>query len=225
MDIVENYYRKQFDQPSGPILDQLKFILRIWQSQGHSKQVLPFLLMLESILEKGDREESIRTKLLHLLQPEAEKTTKEKLANEDETQIDITASANVGNYTLRTHSSMDAIEISARVLLDIAAWIELHRDQLRKDTGQELFPYRVKLYGSRVIPLGSIVPELSVEAINAQEAAGQALQNYGVQQMKIVVVTSADKEESFSDVELQADQSILFTQHEERLKPQSSPDT
>jgi hypothetical protein len=225
MDNLETHYRKQFDQPTGPILDQLKFILRIWQSQGHSKQVLPFLLMLESILEKGDREESLRTKLLRLLQTETKKTTREELANEHEPEINITANPDAGTYTLFARSSNDPTETTAQRLLNIAAWVEQHRDQLRKDAGQELLDYRVKLYASRVRPLGSTVPELSIEALNAQEAVGRALLNSGVQEMKVVVVISSVKEESFSDVKLQADQSITFAQHEERWQPQPLHDT
>ena len=67
---LENYDRKAFDQPTGPVLAQIKFALRILQWMEYSGQRIAFLLTLEGILEKGSSEESLRTKLLRVLQPE-----------------------------------------------------------------------------------------------------------------------------------------------------------
>ena len=66
---MQNYYRQYFDQPTINVLAQIKFLLRIIQSQNFTeRRNLSFLLTMESILEKGDLQESLRSKLLPLLQ-------------------------------------------------------------------------------------------------------------------------------------------------------------
>jgi hypothetical protein len=67
-----NYYKQYFDQPTINILAQIKFLLRILQSQGFDRRNLTFLLTMETILEKGDTKEPLRTKLLPLLQTNTE---------------------------------------------------------------------------------------------------------------------------------------------------------
>ena len=82
MNALEDYYRKRFDQPIGPVLSQIKFALRILQWQGYKGQSIAFLLTLESILEAGSQEETVRTKLLRVLQPENDETNRGESSHE-----------------------------------------------------------------------------------------------------------------------------------------------
>lgn len=223
MSNLDAYYRERFDQPTRPTLAQLKSLLRIWQSQGNTKELLPFLLLLESVLEQGDAQETLRTKFLHVLQSEIAETNTEKHVSEQPAEITIAAAPDPGTYTIFGLSSKETATTTAQDLLDIAAWVEQHRDQLRKEAGQELTSYRVQLHISRIRPVNSPLPEYSFEAANAQEAAGRALFHHGARQMKIVVVISAAKEEGYADVELQQDRSITFGSTWEKLLPQPLP--
>jgi hypothetical protein len=221
MSFLENYHRKAFDQPTGPALAQIKSILRILQWQGYSKGGLAFLLRLESILEQGNSQESLRAKFLRVLQPEINETEKEKVQmSEQGSEIQITEGLGAGTYNVFASYSKDSITTTARGLLEIAAYVEQHRNQLTREAGQLLTSYSVRLYPSRVTPVGSI-PEFSIDAVDAQEAMGRALAQHGARQMKIVVVTSTAKEERFEDVELQQNHSVTFRHAEERLRPQS----
>ena len=66
------YLERYFDQPTRNVLAEIKYLLRVLQAQKFSKQHLRLLLTLEAILEKGNLEESCRTRLLQSLQPDTE---------------------------------------------------------------------------------------------------------------------------------------------------------
>ncbi|MBA2677544.1 MAG: hypothetical protein H0U76_04000 [Ktedonobacteraceae bacterium] len=139
--------------------------------------------------------------------------------NDDEPRIDITVGPEAGVYRIFTLYAKDSVAATAHDLLDIAAWVEHHRDQLRKEAGQEITRYRVELRKSNVVRVGSIV-ELPVDAVNAQEAASRALVQYGARLMAFVTVRSAPKEELFHNVELHPDHSITFDWYREYPRPQ-----
>src|SRR5689334_16632184 len=117
-------------------------------------------------------------------------------------EIDITAGPGEGSYNIFALYSKDSVTTTAQGLLEIAAYVELHRNQLRKEAGQEITRYRVALHKSRVTPLGSTTPEAPIDAIDAQEAARLAMLLYGARRMALVSVVSAGREDDFEDVEL-----------------------
>ena len=134
-------------------------------------------------------------------------------------EIKITDGPVSGFYNIFALASKDTVTTTAQGLLAIARWVELHRDELRKESGQEIIQYRVELWKSKVVRSSSIV-DFPVDAINAQEAVSRALRQYGAKEMKIVFVTSAAKKETFYNVELQDDGSITFSSSQEDLRPQ-----
>lgn len=219
MSFLEDYTRKTFDQSVDVALAQIKSVLRILQSQGYAKRGLTFLFTLESIFERGDRDESLRMKLLRVLQPERDETNGEKHTTEYIPDVDIAAVPGTHTYRIFARSTQDPVVTTAQELLDIATWVEQHLDQLKHEVKQENVLYSVRLEPSRVMRLGSTPPEISIEATNAQEAVKLALLHVGLQRMKVVTVRGMSKEERFDDVELQLDHSLTFSQHFETARP------
>lgn len=138
-------------------------------------------------------------------------------------EIDIIPGLEMGTYRISARSSKDSVATTAQGLLEIAAWVEQHWDQLRKEAGQEITRYRVILRKSSVVradrPNTNTI-EMPIDAIDAPEAASRALLQYGARQMKFVIVMSAPREETFYNVILQPDHSITFERYSDDLRPQ-----
>src|SRR5581483_1501548 len=101
-----DYSRRMFDQPTDPVLSQVKFALRILQSQGFKGQSIAFLLTLESILEAGSREEPVRTKLLRVLEPEKDEINRGEAHMKE---IDITIGQDTGSYRIVERHTNDSV--------------------------------------------------------------------------------------------------------------------
>ena len=136
-----------------------------------------------------------------------------------QSNIEITTGAEAGIYKITDPDSKKSVITTSRGMLDIAAWVEQHRVQLRKEAGQDITRYRVELRKSSVIPVGSQI-EVVVDAADPQEAASRALLQYGAQRMVFVVVMSSSKKTTFYNVELQSDHSFTFESYSEDLQPQ-----